>query len=194
MLFHTSRKKNNVNFSVNKKCARKSFIIFEIKLRNDIEMSIPEEVAKLIGKTFEPMILEVEKGAIRRWADAIDDPNPLYQDVEYAKNSKYGGIIAPPGFTGWPVKGRFTEWMVEVIGPIMSAGYPILFDGGIEYEFYFPIRAGDTLTAHGKVADIHEKAGRTGKLLFVVVETTFSNQNGEKVLVQRNILICRSMG
>jgi acyl dehydratase len=157
-------------------------------------MPVPEEVTKLIGKTFEPMILEVEKGAIRRWADAIDDPNPLYRDLEYAKNSKYGGIVAPPGFTGWPVKGGLIEWMIDVMGPVMSAGYPILVDGGIEYEFYIPIRAGDTLTAHGKVADIYEKAGRTGKMIFVIIEINFSNQNNDKALIQRNIFICRSIG
>ena len=44
--------------------------------------------------------MEVEKGAIKKYADAVDDHNPLYWDDEYAKNSRYGSIIAPPGFFG----------------------------------------------------------------------------------------------
>jgi len=35
---------------------------------------------------------------IKRFAQAIDDPNPLYHDEEYAKSSKFKGIIAPPLF------------------------------------------------------------------------------------------------
>ena len=65
---------------------------------------IPEEIKKLIGTSGHPTLYEVEKGAIRRFADAVDDPNPLYHDEEYARKSKYGSMIAPPGFFGWPLK------------------------------------------------------------------------------------------
>ena len=51
-----------------------------------------------IGEEWEPRVYEVEKGMIRRFVQAIDDPNPLWQDEEYANKSKYGGIIAPPTF------------------------------------------------------------------------------------------------
>ena len=59
---------------------------------------LPEEVTKLIGKAGEVRVFQVEKGAIERFADAADDQNPLYYDEEYARNSRYGSIIAPPGF------------------------------------------------------------------------------------------------
>ena len=35
---------------------------------------------------------------IRHYADAIGDTNPLWRFDEYAKNTKYGTIIAPPHF------------------------------------------------------------------------------------------------
>ena len=40
----------------------------------------------------------IDRTAIRRYAQAISDLNPLYIDEEFAKKSKYGGLIAPPTF------------------------------------------------------------------------------------------------
>jgi len=47
---------------------------------------ISEEVTNLIGKVGDIMIMEVERGAIKRYADAVDDRNPVYWDEEYARN------------------------------------------------------------------------------------------------------------
>jgi acyl dehydratase len=145
---------------------------------------------KLKGKHSEPQIKEVERGAIRRWADAIDDPNPLYYDVEYAKSSGYGEIIAPPGFFGWPVKGKgFREIVEDVTEHMAEAGYPLLLDGGMEYEFYVPIHAGDILVASTLVRDISEMGGT----MVAILETTYLNQNGDKVALRRKTLVFRPL-
>ena len=68
------------------------------------ESLITEEMKKVVGVVQEPIIWEVERGAIKRFAEAVGDPNPLYFDEEYAKGTRYGGIVAPPGFWGWRVK------------------------------------------------------------------------------------------
>ena len=39
---------------------------------------------------------EVSKSDIRHWCEVMRVTNPLYTDEEYAKQSKHGGIIAPP--------------------------------------------------------------------------------------------------
>ena len=44
-----------------------------------------------------------------------------------------------------------------------------------------PIYAGDQLTASSHLKDVYAKTGRSGTMVFVVWETTFSNQNGEVV-------------
>ena len=41
---------------------------------------------------------EATRGAIKRFADGIGDPNPLWRDVEYGKQTRYGSIIAPPSW------------------------------------------------------------------------------------------------
>src|SRR4030042_6455742 len=65
---------------------------------------LTEEMAEFIGKSIGTVACEVEKGFIKRFADAVEETNPLYWDEEYAAKSRYGLIIAPPGFFGWPVK------------------------------------------------------------------------------------------
>mgnify|MGYP001037013885 CR=1 FL=1 len=39
---------------------------------------LSEEIRRLIGKAGETVITEVEKGAIKKFADAVNDFNPLY--------------------------------------------------------------------------------------------------------------------
>ena len=57
---------------------------------------ITEEMRRAIGVESDPGVIEVEKETIRRVADALGDPNPLWRDEEYAKGTSYGGIIAFP--------------------------------------------------------------------------------------------------
>jgi len=163
---------------------------------------LPEEVTKFIGQSIGTTIFEVEKEPIRRFADAVDDPNPLYWDEEYAKKSRYGSIIAPPGFisapwfanrpTKWPKRGATT---VETeLGPapaLTEIGYNRLLDGGMEYEFFCPVKAGDTITASTVIKDIIERTGTAGKLAFVIREITYTNQDGAVVAKARQTSIHR---
>lgn len=152
-----------------------------------------EDLKKLIGRMEEPMVMEVEKGAIKRFADAVDDPNPLYLDEEHARNSRFGSIIAPPGFFGWAAKTRsmFGGLRGELLSTLAQEGFPRLLDGGIDYELYKPVRAGDTLVAYSKIADIIVREGRAGKMVLGITETAYLNQNGDLVAKSRQTLICR---
>lgn len=154
--------------------------------------AITDELRSMIGMTTEPVIHEVERGAIRRYADAIDDPNPLFRDVEYARGTKYGELICPPGFFGWAIKGGGVMELLGTVGAaVMRAGMPRILDGGVDYEFLLPIRAGDTLTSTGKFVDIREREGRSGKMLVLTLENTFLNQNGDLVAKARQNIIAR---
>ncbi len=157
---------------------------------------IPEEVNKLIGRTGETIIMEVEKGAIKKMADAIGDSNLLYWDDEYARNSRYGSIIAPPGFFGWPTSWSvmgptFSKLREEVNTVISKAGFPRILDGSIEYDFFAPVRAGDTLAALPKVINIFDRESKGTTMLFTITETTYTNQNGTLVAKARQTLIHR---
>jgi acyl dehydratase len=46
-----------------------------------------DELRKHIGVAGEPLVTEMEKGMLRKFVDAIGDPNPLWSDEEYAKKT-----------------------------------------------------------------------------------------------------------
>jgi acyl dehydratase len=154
---------------------------------------VPDSLKQYIGKVDPPHLREVEKGAIRRYADAVGDDNPLYYDEEYAKKTKYGGIIAPPGFFGWAKKTiSSSEGLIGLIGAMIEAGYAGILDGGMAYDFYLPVRVGDTLVGSPKVADIALKEGKT-KMMVLRFETSYTNQNGDLVAKSYQTLIGRQL-
>ncbi len=139
------------------------------------EEIITDEMKKAVGVPSKPVTIEIEKGMIRKFAESIEDPNPLWQDEGYAKKARYGGIIAPPGLLmGVEMRGRGMEL------PFQLPGGQIL-DGGGEWEYIKPIKPGDVLTVVDKLHDLREREGRMGKMLFIVTETTWTNQHGELV-------------
>ena len=134
-----------------------------------------------IGRGSPPTLNEVEKGAIRRFAEAIGDPNPLFNDEAAARDTRFGGMIAPPTFcrslgSGIP--------QVKLDLPGFRA-----LDGGSEWEYHQPIRPGDRITAQSRIADIRETAGRLGPMVFIVVETGYANQFGQLCVTQRSTVI-----
>jgi acyl dehydratase len=154
---------------------------------------VPDSLKQYIGKVDPPHLREVEKGAIRRYADAVGDDNPLYYDEEYAKGSRYGCIIAPPGFFGWAKKTiSSSEGLVGLIGAMIEAGYAGILDGGMAYDFYLPVRVGDTLVVSPKVADITLKEGKT-KMMILRFEASYTNQNGDLVAKSYQTLIGRQL-
>ena len=149
---------------------------------------ITDELKKLIGGTLEPIIFKVEEGAIKRYAEAIADPSPLYNDEEYARKSKYGRLICPPGFTGWPTKGKMPYF--RIVDALREARAPArILDGDVEFEFFMPIGAGDVLVATVTITDIYEKESRSGKMLYTLSETIYSKENGDIALKNRATFI-----
>ena len=52
----------------------------------------------LIGRESESLVVEVERGAIRRLADAVGDQNPFHSDEAAARAAGFASLLAPPTF------------------------------------------------------------------------------------------------
>ncbi len=119
---------------------------------------------------------------IRRWVQAMDYPNPIHWDEEFARASKLGGIVAPQSFAVAMDYGHGCH--PACIGKI--PGSHLIF-GGEEWWFYgFGIRPGDKLFQERrfdgyKVADT-KFAGPT---VFTRGDTVHRNQNGALVAKER---------
>ena len=157
---------------------------------------IPNEMKEYIDKAEPPHVRTVEKGAIRRYADAVGNDNPLYFNEEYAGKSRYGGIIAPPGFFGWPTKPPaastgLPQIVADLQAALARAGYPRILDGGISYDFFLPVRPGDVLVVSPVVKAVTVKEGKSGTMMICDLETTYVNQNGDLVTRAYQTFIAR---
>lgn len=143
---------------------------------------ITQEMRDRIGTESEPYTLEVEKGDIARYAQAIGDANPIFTDEAAARLTRYGGIVAPPTYL---IVMRILEPRdLKLRGP-----YTRSVDGGSHWRYLEPVRPGDRLTARVKLVDLYEREGALGPMLFVITEITYVNQFGRTVLVQRDTAI-----
>ena len=141
------------------------------------ESAITPEMKASIGIESDPVTHDVEKGAIIKFAEAIGDTNPIFNDEVAARKSRYGGMVAPPTFLRSINPGPLK---VEFRSP-----YTANLDGGSEWEYFEPIRPGDRITVTTMIADLYERAGRLGNMLFLVRETKYVNQFGNTVAKQR---------
>ena len=142
---------------------------------------VTDEARTMIGTESEPYVVEVERGAIRRFAEAIGDPNPLFNDEKQARRTRYGGMIAPPTFCR-SLGGGFFNIKLNL------AAFRGL-DGGSEWEYFEPIQPGDRITVVSRLADVREAAGRLGPMVFIITETRYTNQFGQLCVIQRSTAI-----
>ncbi|WP_042356063.1 MaoC family dehydratase N-terminal domain-containing protein [Bacillus rubiinfantis] len=139
----------------------------------------------VIGVTSDVFVFEVEKGHIRRFAQAIGDRNRLYIEEEFASHTPYGGIIAPPTF--------------PIAIATQGIGLPIKLDerrmmhGEQEFIYHRPIRPGENLYCQLRVTDLYEREGRSGKMQFLVIDTEMKDEHGELVVISRMNIVYRQL-
>ena len=156
------------------------------------ESLVTPEIRSLLGKEIHfTAPEEVGRAALRLFCLAVGDMNPLYLDEDFASSTCWGGIIAPPTFIceSWQYfsteideDGAFTER----IDPKTEGR---LLRGGNEYTFFRPLRPEDRLTATWKLSDVQEKEGKSGRLLILVLEIRYNNQQGELLAINRETFL-----
>src|SRR5258708_3253967 len=86
------------------------------------------EARRLLGMPIrvEQWNYEASRDAIRHYAWGIGDDNPLYCDPEYAVNTRWRGVIAPPTF------------FFGIFDAVVAPGLPDIqwYYSGIDAEFY----------------------------------------------------------
>jgi acyl dehydratase len=140
---------------------------------------------RLVGMTGPPVTQVIEYGAILRFVEAVGDDHPLYRDPEYARRTRWGGIIAPPTFL---CTIRTESPQLKDVGVTFGT---VNLNGGNTYEAYEPVRPGDVICAQTRVADVRGVAGRSGPMLIIERETRYINQYNRLVAVGRATSIRR---
>jgi acyl dehydratase len=147
-----------------------------------IDSQAIKELENQIGVEWQPLVYEVEKGMIRRFAQAVGDPNPLWQDEDYAEKTGYGGVIAPPTF--------ILTLGFDQLQQVLPLGSSLaVLHGSTELECYQPVRPGDVITVTTKIKNVRERQSKMGRTVFITLNIDYKNQKQETVAVCRQMLI-----
>ena len=155
---------------------------------------LTDEIRALIGREVSYTAPEeLGRAAIRYFAIATHDEDPLYTDDDHARANGYPSVIAPPTLiceTNQYMRGRPDadgyighRWDI----PLRDAR---VVRGGHDYEFHRPVLPEDRVTARWRIADIQEKTSRRGTPMLVVVsEVTYTNASGDLLATNRETII-----
>jgi hypothetical protein len=110
---------------------------------------------------------------IKHFVNGIGDTNPLFRDLEHARKSRWGNIIAPGCYL------YTVQWVCPGIGGPGIHGW---YSGG-EWEWYRPIYAGDEYTVVCILRDLVVKQGKMGggRTWIDYGEVIYINQDGDIV-------------
>ncbi len=177
------------------------------------ESALTPEVKAVIGVSAEKIEASlpwgIEREGLRIFTQAIMDPDPRYWDDEFAKSTKFGGIITPPIYCTYlgrrtrpgsedPVTRAFNENPnSDGIGgirdtesegqlPKVPTYLKRILNAGNEIELRQYPKLGDRIFSQAKYADIKERVGKDGsRMLIVTTETIYTNQQNEVLCILR---------
>jgi acyl dehydratase len=146
-------------------------------------MASASRFAPYVGRASAPLTLDIERGHIRRFAEAIGDPNPIYYDEAAARDAGYPRIPAPPTFAialrpNDPRAGIDIDWTK-------------LLHGEQELILHRPILAGDRVTLVGRIADAQVKQGKSGEMDVLVLETLATDGYDRPLFLARAHVLVR---
>lgn len=171
-----------------------------------------EDFARYVGMTGprKRAHMPLERDTLRRFAQAVMDPDPVYYDQAHAAASMFGQIVAPALY---PVHAFRTpadapdplvsvqedpnadgtagnDGMYFGLEPIQTP-FKRLLNGGNEIEFFRCLAVGEVCVAQARYANVVLKDGKAGQMLLVDIETEFRNEQGDLLLINRQTLIWR---
>jgi len=136
------------------------------------EPIISEELQSLVNVPFGPDVYEIEKGMVRKFAEAIDDPSTRWQEE------------TPPTFPAALVPTALIHRLFNAKTPLKR-----LLNGASELEYLQPIKIGDTISVTGTLTRLRQVEGKEGPSLFMITEVTYTNQRGEVAVKGKNTYV-----
>lgn len=161
----------------------------QAKRRDDgtIELDA-SDLDNYMGRPFPTNMLResIHVNDIRRWVQGMHYANPLHFDEEWAAESRFGKIVAPYSFTVATTNGHGAA--PTNIGLIPNSH---LIFGGDEWWFFGPrIYPGDHIKTYPMPYDYKvTDTSFAGPTCFQRGDTSYVNQNGDRIALQRSTSI-----
>jgi acyl dehydratase len=138
-----------------------------------------------VGRVYPPTeAYEVSREKIREFADAINDPNPVYRDRDAARALGHQDVIAPPTFA---IVITLPAGHQVIMDPDLGIDYSRVVHGEQRFVHARPVRAGDALRVVVTVEDILAAAGND----VVTTSAEVSTVGGEPVLRAYSTIVVR---
>jgi acyl dehydratase len=130
---------------------------------------------------------EVGREKIREFADAINDPNPVYRDAAVAQDLGHPDVIAPPTF---PIVMSLKAGHQVIVDPDFGIDYSRVVHGEQRFVHHRPVRAGDVLQVIVTVDDVRTAAGND----IVTTRGEVQTVEGEPVVTAISTIVARGPG
>lgn len=127
-----------------------------------------------IGKTYRPTVYAVGREKVREYASAVGEANPLYLDVDAAREAGHADVVAPPMFA---VVYAGPSVMQGIFDPELGIDFSHLVHGSQEFRWGPLVVAGDEIVTTTAVKDVSVRS----EFSFYVFESRSDNQRGETV-------------
>lgn len=143
------------------------------------------------------MKFTVDALAAQRFALAVGDLNPIYFDAAAAEAAGFTGVVAPALFitsqNSWEAGPPTGELALDGVNPKRFPGAisseRTTLGGSQEIEFRRPVVTGETLQVSVEKKESYERQSSQGTLLIFVIETRFTDDAGQLVVVARDSVI-----
>lgn len=150
---------------------------------------ITDEARSWADEPFPDYTVTVSRTDIARFARATGETDPIHYEPPAAADAGHPDVVAPPYFP-YTIRMQASNLLPkDQLAPDGSATADVpplpttrAMAGETSIEFGVPVHAGDTVTMHKRVTDLYEKEGRSGALVFVVMEFEFVNQDDDLVM------------
>ena len=129
---------------------------------------------------------QATRDGIRHYAYGFGDDNPLWVDPEHAAASRWGGIIAPPGFLeGAGLTPRIPSRPEDRDRGKGALSGVHMFWAGDHIRYFAPVREGDRLWVRRFYVDVKEKQRSRfgGRSAVSVRRRVYWNDRGELIAV-----------
>lgn len=138
-----------------------------------------------IGREYPPTPpYEVGREKIREFADALNDPNPIYRDPDAARAAGHPDVIAPPTF---PIVLTMKAGHQVIMDPDLGIDYSRVVHGEQRFVHARPLRAGDLLQVVVTVENVRVAGGND----IVSTRSDVRTVDGEHVLSAFSTIVAR---
>lgn len=131
-----------------------------------------------------PEVYEVTRGKIREFAEAVNDPNPVYVDRAAAKAAGHPDVIAPPTF---PVILGMAGSAQAIADPELGVDFSRVVHGDQSFHYTRALHAGDVLSSVTRITGIKALGGNE----LLTLETVATADDGEHVVTASMMLVVR---